>query len=81
MKRFGRLIAVSVFLFAGVFALFAEPVREAGGGKTGELILLHTNDHHGVILPNGGKGGLAEVSAYVKAVNPTACCPQAALWR
>lgn len=68
MKRFRTLIALSVFLLAGVFTLFAEPAREAGGGKTGELILLHTNDHHGVILPNGGKGGLAEVSAYVKAV-------------
>jgi 5'-nucleotidase/UDP-sugar diphosphatase len=32
------------------------------------LILLHTNDHHGTVLPNGGRGGLAETAAYVKAV-------------
>jgi 5'-nucleotidase/UDP-sugar diphosphatase len=29
---------------------------------------LHTNDHHGAILPNGGKGGLAERAAFVKSV-------------
>ncbi|GHV96575.1 bifunctional UDP-sugar hydrolase/5'-nucleotidase [Spirochaetia bacterium] len=67
MKRFGFLFLVLVFLFAG--ALYAEPVRDAAGqGKTGELVLLHTNDHHGVLLPNNGKGGLAEMAAYIKAV-------------
>jgi 5'-nucleotidase/UDP-sugar diphosphatase len=33
-----------------------------------ELILLHTNDHHGAILPNNKRGGLAERAAYIKAV-------------
>jgi 5'-nucleotidase/UDP-sugar diphosphatase len=32
------------------------------------LVLLHTNDHHGAVLPNGGKGGLAERAAFVKIV-------------
>ncbi|MDR3343804.1 MAG: 5'-nucleotidase C-terminal domain-containing protein [Treponema sp.] len=46
-------------------AVSAEP------GKTYELILLHTNDHHGTVLPNNGRGGLAEQSAYIKAVKAT----------
>jgi 5'-nucleotidase/UDP-sugar diphosphatase len=31
-------------------------------------MLLHTNDHHGAILPSQGRGGLAWRSAYIKAV-------------
>jgi 5'-nucleotidase/UDP-sugar diphosphatase len=31
-------------------------------------VLLNTNDHHGSILPNGGRGGLAERAAFVKSV-------------
>jgi len=64
MKRRGVLFLV-VFLLAGV--LYASPIRE-GAGKNGELVLLHTNDYHGSILPNGGRGGLAEVAAFVKAI-------------
>jgi 5'-nucleotidase/UDP-sugar diphosphatase len=37
-------------------------------GRTYELTLLHTNDHHGAVLSNGGRGGLAVQAAYVKAV-------------
>ena len=45
----------------------AKPVeREAG--KTYELVLLHTNDHHGAILPNDGRGGLAERAAFIRSV-------------
>ena len=40
--------------------------REAG--KTYELVILHTNDHHGVVLPNDGRGGLAERATFVKSV-------------
>jgi 5'-nucleotidase/UDP-sugar diphosphatase len=59
-------------LVLGLNFLLAEPVRDLGGqAGTGELVLLHTNDHHGVILPNGGRGGLAEVAAYIKAVKAT----------
>ena len=36
-------------------------------GKTYELVLLHTNDHHGAILPAGGRGGLVERAAYIQA--------------
>ena len=45
----------------------AQPTQ-SGQSKTYELVLLHTNDHHGAIVPNNGRGGLAWRSAYIKAV-------------
>ena len=42
-------------------------------GKTYELVLIHTNDHHGSILPHDGRGGLAERATFinqVRAENP-----------
>jgi 5'-nucleotidase/UDP-sugar diphosphatase len=33
-----------------------------------EVVILHTNDHHGSILPHDGKGGLAERASFVKEV-------------
>ena len=69
MKRLGIIVIVIALLCTGGASLLAEPVQEAGAqGKSGELVLLHTNDHHGVILPNNRRGGLAEVAAYIKAV-------------
>jgi len=60
-------LVLAVFLLVGV--LYAAPLQEkAGYGKTGELILLHTNDHHGAVLPNNGRGGIAETAAYIKAI-------------
>ncbi|MDR2943386.1 MAG: 5'-nucleotidase C-terminal domain-containing protein [Treponema sp.] len=60
-------LVLAVFLLAG--SLYAAALQEnAGYGKTGELILLHTNDHHGAVLPNSGRGGLAETASYIKAV-------------
>ncbi len=40
--------------------------REAG--KTYELVILHTNDHHGAILPANGVGGLAERATFVREI-------------
>ncbi|MDR1301484.1 MAG: 5'-nucleotidase C-terminal domain-containing protein [Treponema sp.] len=37
-------------------------------GKSYELILLHTNDHHGAIHPNNGQGGLGWRAMYIKAI-------------
>ncbi|MDR1869149.1 MAG: 5'-nucleotidase C-terminal domain-containing protein [Treponema sp.] len=70
------ILFLTAFLFAGV--LFAAPIRESSldseiSGGSGELVLLHTNDHHGAVFPNNEKGGLAEIAAFtraVKAVNP-----------
>jgi 5'-nucleotidase/UDP-sugar diphosphatase len=70
MKRLLRIIPLAVLFSLLVSPLFARPVKDLGGGagKTYELVLLHTNDHHGAILPNNGQGGLAEVAAFVKQV-------------
>jgi 5'-nucleotidase/UDP-sugar diphosphatase len=68
MKNVARFVFAAALLSLAVFPVFAEAVRESGGGQTHELVLLHTNDHHGAIMPNAGRGGLAEVAAYVKAV-------------
>jgi len=73
MKRFGLLI-LSVFLFVSGTALFSEPARDVSApAKVHELVLLHTNDHHGTVLPHNGLGGLAERAAYIRgirALNP-----------
>ena len=57
MKKRG-IFLLTVFLLTGV--LYAAAIREggadsAGGGRSGELILLHTNDLHGAFLPNKGR--------------------------
>ncbi|MDR2493860.1 MAG: 5'-nucleotidase C-terminal domain-containing protein [Spirochaetaceae bacterium] len=44
----------------------AAPNTAALAGKVYELILLHTNDHHGAILPNKKQGGLAERATLVR---------------
>jgi 5'-nucleotidase/UDP-sugar diphosphatase len=68
MKKFGLILSLLILTVQA--SLFAAPAADwgEGRGKTHELILLHTNDHHGAVLPNGGRGGLAELAAYIKAV-------------
>ncbi|AEF86474.1 protein UshA [Treponema primitia ZAS-2] len=75
MKFIKRLSGVVLSLFITALPLMANGVAEDGAasrsgddGKTYELVLLHTNDHHGSILPTGGKGGLAEQAAFIKAM-------------
>jgi 5'-nucleotidase/UDP-sugar diphosphatase len=68
MKNVIRFVSFAVLLSFALFPAFAEPARDLSAGQTHELILLHTNDHHGAVLPNGGRGGLAEVASYIKAV-------------
>ncbi|MDR0669445.1 MAG: 5'-nucleotidase C-terminal domain-containing protein [Treponema sp.] len=69
MKRLFRIIPFAVLLSLLVFPVFGRPVRDAASvGRDYDLVLLHTNDHHGAILPNNGQGGLAEVAAFVKQV-------------
>ena len=60
------ILFLVVFLSAGV--LYAAPVRDGINLRNGELILLHTNDYHGATLSNNGRGGLAEIAAFVKAI-------------
>jgi 5'-nucleotidase/UDP-sugar diphosphatase len=59
------LVLLAAAIIVGCATVKPVP-REAG--KTYELVVLHTNDHHGAILPLGGRGGLAERATYVKGV-------------
>ncbi|MDR0759535.1 MAG: 5'-nucleotidase C-terminal domain-containing protein [Treponema sp.] len=74
MKRIVSFFTLAALLFLPVFSLIGEPVRDTTPVAapvqeiTYELVLLHTNDHHGTVLPNNGRGGLAERAAYIKAV-------------
>jgi 5'-nucleotidase/UDP-sugar diphosphatase len=61
-------LAAAIALVALVALLPLTTMGGCKGEKTCELTLLHTNDHHGSILPTDGRGGLAEQAAYVKAV-------------
>jgi 5'-nucleotidase/UDP-sugar diphosphatase len=52
-----------------VIALVVLPLVTCARDATPHtLVLLHTNDHHGSVLPLGGKGGLAERAAFVESV-------------
>jgi 5'-nucleotidase/UDP-sugar diphosphatase len=64
MKKKGIFLLI-VFLLTGV--LYAAPIMD-GAGRNGELVLLNTNDFHGSLMPNSGRGGIAEVAAFVRAV-------------
>ena len=73
MKIFGKTIAMlSAAVLTGALLLAAcasgaAPVqREAG--KAYNLVVLHTNDTHGQVLPVNGRGGLAERATYVNRV-------------
>jgi 5'-nucleotidase/UDP-sugar diphosphatase len=82
-KRIISFFTMTALLLLAVFPLMGRPAWE--GDTVGiveappaqeavyELILLHTNDHHGTVLANNHRGGLAERAAYisaVRAVNP-----------
>ncbi|MCL2192609.1 MAG: 5'-nucleotidase C-terminal domain-containing protein [Treponema sp.] len=70
MKNFKRIL--SLLVIAATVGLMgcaggARPVqREAG--RVYELVLLHTNDHHGATMPVNGRGGLAERATFVRTV-------------
>ena len=60
-----------LFIAALLLALTLWAGCESGRsekGKTYELILLHTNDHHGATLQSNGHGGLAERATFIKSV-------------
>jgi len=60
------------FLLTGV--LYAAPIRDGSSiGRSGELILLHTNDFHGALMASDGRSVIAEMATVVnvvKSVNP-----------
>ncbi|MDR0567944.1 MAG: 5'-nucleotidase C-terminal domain-containing protein [Spirochaetaceae bacterium] len=58
--------AEPVSLLAGIEPQKLQPAGKVQSGKAYELILLHTNDHHGAVLPAELHGGLAQRAALVK---------------
>ncbi|MCL2092656.1 MAG: 5'-nucleotidase C-terminal domain-containing protein [Treponema sp.] len=59
--------ALLMFALAAGCSSVAEPVQREEG-RVYELVLLHTNDHHGRILPQGGQGGVAERMTFIEQV-------------
>jgi 5'-nucleotidase/UDP-sugar diphosphatase len=61
-----------VFLLTGI--LCAAPIREGSSiGRSGELVLLHTNDFHGALMASDGRSIIAEMATVVnivRVVNP-----------
>ena len=68
MKRFSTFLFITVFFLAGTFSLFGSPARDLSSqAEIRELVLLHTNDHHGTVLPRGENGGgLAERATFIR---------------
>ena len=65
------LVALAtLILAAGCRDDGARPVPREAGRAYG-LVILHTNDHHGAVLPVDGRGGLAERAAFVRSVRET----------
>ncbi len=65
------LIAAAVVLTAAALSTAGcagTPAVKREAGKSYSLTVLHTNDHHGTVLPNGGQGGLAERATYIAGV-------------
>jgi len=66
------LFLLVVFLLTGI--LYAAPIREGSSiGRSGELVLLHTNDFHGSLMASDGRSVIAEMATVVnvvRAVNP-----------
>ena len=64
------LITAALFAFALAAGCAGGPkAADREEGKTYELVLLHTNDHHGLILPTADKqSGLAERATFIKSV-------------
>ena len=64
------IVAAALFIFAFVSGCAGgTPALKREAGKTYELTLLHTNDHHGAILPTAdNRGGLAERATFVESV-------------
>lgn len=68
MKRISAILTLilAVSLTLAGCAGNAGAARESG--KTYSLVVLHTNDSHGSVLPSGGLGGLAERATFIKGV-------------
>lgn len=57
---------IGYLLFLAVVMSFLPGCWDSG--KSGEFILLHTNDSHGSVLPTDGVGGMAERATFIRSV-------------
>ena len=57
----------NIFIISALIILFAG-CSVTKNDKIHHLTILHTNDHHGVILPINSKGRLAQRSTYINSV-------------
>ncbi|GHV82678.1 bifunctional UDP-sugar hydrolase/5'-nucleotidase [Spirochaetia bacterium] len=68
-KRFKHLFLTALFVFVALGSVYAEGNRDTPAlPVVQELVILHTNDHHGTTVSKDGKMGLAERAAFVKQV-------------
>src|SRR4030095_15924500 len=58
-----RVVPVSM-----LFLLLALGLAQPQGSST--LVLIHTNDMHGQVLPRDGVGGLAQLGTVIRRENP-----------
>ncbi len=68
MKRFAKLLCALTAASLVLAACAGTPPVKREAGKTYTLTVLHTNDHHGTVLPNGGQAGLAERATFIAGV-------------
>jgi 5'-nucleotidase/UDP-sugar diphosphatase len=69
MKKPFALLCAAALVAAAFFACAGNPPPAADPNTTYELVVLHTNDHHGTTLVRAdGQGGLAERATFVKGV-------------
>ena len=70
MKKIHRILqglsfALVVLVLFGCTSVKPVPYEE---GKEYQLVVIHTNDHHGTVLAKDGIAGLAERATYIKAM-------------
>ncbi|MBO5731378.1 MAG: 5'-nucleotidase C-terminal domain-containing protein [Treponema sp.] len=70
MKKIHRILqglsfALIVLVLFGCASVKPVPYEE---GKEYQLVVIHTNDHHGTVLAKDGIAGLAERATYIKAM-------------
>lgn len=67
MNRIWRGLFLALAALSLISCANTKPVPYEEG-KEYQLVVIHTNDHHGTILAKDGVAGLAERAAYVKSV-------------
>lgn len=61
----GLSLALALLAFSGC-ASSTKSAQMTRDGEVHELVVLHTNDHHGTVLAKDGKAGLAQRATFIK---------------